>query len=128
MFYLQYAFNLFSHNAPILSSGYNEEEMKLVKETRKIWVSLKDYFFYYTLISNKIYYCLVLYKMVPFLFYFYQCFRMTRMLKSRLHVYVFLSCVHMLKVSIFNFSSPLMRYVAHLTNTNLALWKFLFCF
>ena len=36
MFYLQYAFNLFSHNAPILSNGYNEEEMKLVKETRKI--------------------------------------------------------------------------------------------
>ncbi|KAJ6899033.1 aspartate-semialdehyde dehydrogenase-like protein [Populus alba x Populus x berolinensis] len=37
MFDLQYAFNLFSHNAPILSNGYNEEEMKLVKETRKIW-------------------------------------------------------------------------------------------
>lgn len=36
---LQYAFNLFSHNAPILDNGYNEEEMKLVKETRKIWVS-----------------------------------------------------------------------------------------
>ncbi|EFH69090.1 F10B6.22 [Arabidopsis lyrata subsp. lyrata] len=35
----QYAFNLFSHNAPILDNGYNEEEMKLVKETRKIWVS-----------------------------------------------------------------------------------------
>ncbi|THG01028.1 hypothetical protein TEA_009828 [Camellia sinensis var. sinensis] len=33
----EYAFNLFSHNAPILSNGYNEEEMKLVKETRKIW-------------------------------------------------------------------------------------------
>ncbi|KAF5194841.1 Aspartate-semialdehyde dehydrogenase [Thalictrum thalictroides] len=33
----QYAFNLFSHNAPILPNGYNEEEMKLVKETRKIW-------------------------------------------------------------------------------------------
>lgn len=38
-FCLQYAFNLFSHNAPILENGYNEEEMKLVKETRKIWVS-----------------------------------------------------------------------------------------
>lgn len=35
---MQYAFNLFSHNAPIQSNGYNEEEMKLVKETRKIWV------------------------------------------------------------------------------------------
>ncbi|KAJ6890878.1 hypothetical protein NC651_024398 [Populus alba x Populus x berolinensis] len=33
----EYAFNLFSHNAPILSNGYNEEELKLVKETRKIW-------------------------------------------------------------------------------------------
>ncbi|KAL5985975.1 hypothetical protein ACLOJK_027965 [Asimina triloba] len=33
----EYAFNLFSHNAPVLSNGYNEEEMKLVKETRKIW-------------------------------------------------------------------------------------------
>ncbi|KAL1568639.1 aspartate-semialdehyde dehydrogenase [Salvia divinorum] len=37
IFRQQYAFNLFSHNAPILSNGYNEEEMKLVKETRKIW-------------------------------------------------------------------------------------------
>ncbi|CAG7868930.1 unnamed protein product [Brassica rapa] len=33
----QYAFNLFSHNAPITENGYNEEEVKLVKETRKIW-------------------------------------------------------------------------------------------
>ncbi|CAH8382412.1 unnamed protein product [Eruca vesicaria subsp. sativa] len=33
----QYAFNLFSHNAPVTENGYNEEEMKLVKETRKIW-------------------------------------------------------------------------------------------
>ncbi|XP_019196107.1 PREDICTED: uncharacterized protein LOC109189926 isoform X2 [Ipomoea nil] len=33
----EYAFNLFSHNAPVQSNGYNEEEMKLVKETRKIW-------------------------------------------------------------------------------------------
>lgn len=37
IFKQQYAFNLFSHNAPVLSNGYNEEEMKLVKETRKIW-------------------------------------------------------------------------------------------
>jgi aspartate-semialdehyde dehydrogenase len=36
---MQYAFNLFSHNAPITENGYNEEEMKMVKETRKIWVS-----------------------------------------------------------------------------------------
>ncbi|XP_042438789.1 aspartate-semialdehyde dehydrogenase-like [Zingiber officinale] len=37
IFKQQYAFNLFSHNAAVLSNGYNEEEMKLVKETRKIW-------------------------------------------------------------------------------------------
>ncbi|XP_042500328.1 aspartate-semialdehyde dehydrogenase [Macadamia integrifolia] len=37
IFKQQYAFNLFSHNAPVLANGYNEEEMKLVKETRKIW-------------------------------------------------------------------------------------------
>ncbi|GAB2228640.1 hypothetical protein Droror1_Dr00022761 [Drosera rotundifolia] len=37
IFKQQYAFNLFSHNAPILPNGYNEEEMKMVKETRKIW-------------------------------------------------------------------------------------------
>ncbi|KAJ6835370.1 uncharacterized protein M6B38_331090 [Iris pallida] len=37
IFKQQYAFNLFSHNAPVLSNGYNEEEMKLVKETQKIW-------------------------------------------------------------------------------------------
>ena len=34
---VQYAFNLFSHNAPMMENGYNEEEMKMVKETRKIW-------------------------------------------------------------------------------------------
>jgi aspartate-semialdehyde dehydrogenase len=33
---LQYAFNLFSHNSPMTDNGYNEEEMKMVKETRKI--------------------------------------------------------------------------------------------
>jgi hypothetical protein len=33
----QYAFNLFSHTTAIGANGYNEEEMKLVKETRKIW-------------------------------------------------------------------------------------------
>lgn len=30
------AFNLFSHNTPIDATGYNEEERKMVKETRKI--------------------------------------------------------------------------------------------
>jgi aspartate-semialdehyde dehydrogenase len=34
----QYAFNLFSHNSGMDTAlGYNEEEMKLVKETKKIW-------------------------------------------------------------------------------------------
>eukprot|EP00210_Caulerpa_lentillifera_P007068 g6761.t1 len=37
IFPLQYAFNLFSHNSPMGENGYNEEEMKMVKETRKIW-------------------------------------------------------------------------------------------
>ena len=37
VFPFQYAFNLFSHNTPIGPEGYNTEEMKLVKETRKIW-------------------------------------------------------------------------------------------
>lgn len=35
---VQYAFNLFSHNSGMdVATGYNEEEVKLVKETRKIW-------------------------------------------------------------------------------------------
>ncbi len=32
----QYAFNLFSHNTPIGHDGYNEEEAKVIEETRKI--------------------------------------------------------------------------------------------
>ncbi|MCS6971855.1 MAG: aspartate-semialdehyde dehydrogenase [Leptospiraceae bacterium] len=31
-----YGFNLFSHNSAVGENGYNEEEMKMVKETRKI--------------------------------------------------------------------------------------------
>lgn len=31
-----YAFNLFAHNAPMTSSGYNEEEIKIIEESRKI--------------------------------------------------------------------------------------------
>ena len=31
-----YAFNLFPHNAPMTSSGYNEEEIKVREEVRKI--------------------------------------------------------------------------------------------
>lgn len=33
----QYAFNLFCHNSPIDDRGYNTEEMKMVRETHKIW-------------------------------------------------------------------------------------------
>ena len=33
----QYAFNLFSHNSDIGEEGYNTEEIKMVKETHKIW-------------------------------------------------------------------------------------------
>ncbi|WP_428390079.1 aspartate-semialdehyde dehydrogenase [Mucisphaera sp.] len=33
----QYAFNVFSHNSDIGPEGYNTEEMKLVRETHKIW-------------------------------------------------------------------------------------------
>jgi len=33
----QIAFNCFNHNSALAPSGYNEEEMKLVKETRKIF-------------------------------------------------------------------------------------------
>ncbi len=32
-----YAFNLFSHNSAIGEDGYNEEERKMIAETRKIW-------------------------------------------------------------------------------------------
>ncbi|MCC5830857.1 MAG: aspartate-semialdehyde dehydrogenase [Phycisphaeraceae bacterium] len=37
IFKQQYAFNLFSHNTEIGANGYNTEEMKMVKETHKIW-------------------------------------------------------------------------------------------
>jgi aspartate-semialdehyde dehydrogenase len=33
----QLAFNLYNHDSPIGDNGYNEEEMKMVKETRKIF-------------------------------------------------------------------------------------------
>jgi aspartate-semialdehyde dehydrogenase len=32
-----YAFNLFSHNSDMYDNGYNQEEMKMVNETAKIW-------------------------------------------------------------------------------------------
>jgi len=32
-----YAFNLFPHNSPFLDNGYCEEELKMIKETRKIF-------------------------------------------------------------------------------------------
>lgn len=31
IFPFQYAFNVFSHNSPMLDNGYNEEEMKMVR-------------------------------------------------------------------------------------------------
>lgn len=37
----QIAFNLFSHNSAIKDDGYNEEEIKMVKETKKIFHSDK---------------------------------------------------------------------------------------
>ena len=37
IFPFQYAFNLFSHNSPMEDNGYNQEEMKMVRETHKIW-------------------------------------------------------------------------------------------
>ena len=33
----QIAFNIFSHNSPLEPNGYNQEEMKMVNETRKIF-------------------------------------------------------------------------------------------
>ena len=37
VFSTQYAFNLFSHNSDIGPEGYNTEEMKMRKESHKIW-------------------------------------------------------------------------------------------
>lgn len=37
IFKQQYAFNLFSHNSGLGPNGYNEEEMKMIHETHKIW-------------------------------------------------------------------------------------------
>ncbi len=37
IFPFQYAFNLFSHNSPMQPNGYNQEEMKMVNETHKMW-------------------------------------------------------------------------------------------
>ena len=37
IFNFQYAFNLFSHNSAMQDNGYNQEEMKMVHETHKIW-------------------------------------------------------------------------------------------
>ncbi|MEX1015626.1 MAG: aspartate-semialdehyde dehydrogenase, partial [Phycisphaeraceae bacterium] len=37
IFSRQYAFNLFSHDSDMQPNGYNQEEMKMVNETHKIW-------------------------------------------------------------------------------------------
>jgi len=42
IFPFQYAFNLFSHNSPMGDNGYNQEEMKMVHETHKIWEQPTD--------------------------------------------------------------------------------------
>jgi len=42
IFPFQYAFNLFSHNSPLEDNGYNQEEMKMVRETHKIWGDAQD--------------------------------------------------------------------------------------
>ncbi|MEM9881767.1 MAG: aspartate-semialdehyde dehydrogenase [Planctomycetota bacterium] len=42
IFPFQYAFNLFSHNSPMQPNGYNQEEMKMVHETHKIWGQAPD--------------------------------------------------------------------------------------
>ena len=42
IFPFQYAFNLFSHNTDIGPDGYNVEETKMVRETRKIWMQSDD--------------------------------------------------------------------------------------
>ncbi len=39
IFGFQYALNLFSHNSPMQPNGYNQEEMKMVHETHKMWGS-----------------------------------------------------------------------------------------
>jgi aspartate-semialdehyde dehydrogenase len=36
-----YAFNLFSHNSDMYTNGYNQEEMKMVNESHKIWNDAK---------------------------------------------------------------------------------------
>ncbi len=37
VFAQQYAFNLFSHDSAMQPNGYNTEEMKIIRETHKIW-------------------------------------------------------------------------------------------
>lgn len=37
-----YAFNLFSHNSDVGPDGYNTEEVKMLKETRKIWKQMGE--------------------------------------------------------------------------------------
>ncbi len=42
IFAQQYAFNLFSHNSAMQPNGYNQEELKMVHETHKIWEQPED--------------------------------------------------------------------------------------
>ena len=111
---VQYAFNIFSHNAPVLENGYNEEEMKMVKETRKIWVSICII----GLNSKQLIWSLHLpnFSLVVIVWVaFWLCssiVRTTMMWKLLRHAYGFLWCVRMLKVSIYSLKSHLMRLVS----------------
>lgn len=50
---VQYAFNLFSLNAPVTENGYNEEEMKLVKERLRWWNDKEEKLRWFTRLTKK---------------------------------------------------------------------------
>ena len=113
---VQYAFNIFSHNAPVLENGYNEEEMKMVKETRKIWVSVCLISLNSGQLLWSLHYSLPNFSLVVIVWVaFWLCssiVRTTMMWKLLRPAYGFLWCVRMLKVSIYSLKSHLMRLVS----------------
>ena len=114
---VQYAFNIFSHNAPVLENGYNEEEMKMVKETRKIWVSvclisLNSGQLLWSLHYSLPNFSLVVIVWVALWLLSSSITRTTRMWKLLRPAYGFLWCVRTLKVSIYSLKSHLMRLVS----------------
>ena len=114
---VQYAFNIFLHNAPVLENGYNEEEMKMVKETRKIWVSvclisLNSGQLLWSLHYSLPNFSLVVIVWVAFWLLSSSITRTTRMWKLLRPAYGFLWCVRTLKVSIYSLKSHLMRLVS----------------